>query len=170
MAAGCCCGGGARYAASPPAPLGYASDPIWRMHEANGEASDFVMYDHEFAGRTARLNQAGEDHVRQIAARAAAVPFPVLVERSDSKPAGKYNMPSYPDPELDMRRRAVVVAALQAMGVPDAEQRVVVAPALAEGHEDVEAERAYAIGLRHDESLFGRGSFFGWFGRGGGGF
>jgi len=144
------------FGAAPPNPLGYAADPIWQLQEINGEASDFVIYDHEFVGDTTRLNTAGEDHVKQIAVRVQETPFPVVVERSMSsiRETDVYKFPVHPNPALDNRRREVVVQLLVAMGVPDADQRTVVAPAIAEGLDSIEAERAYyralnAQGLRN---------------------
>jgi hypothetical protein len=155
------CGNHKQYIAE--APLGALSDDIWRMHEHNAEASDFVIYQHEFKLNEPRLNTGGEDHVKQIAERVAAgQDFPVVVERSmtSTGPESTYQYPVHPNPELDMRRRQLIAIALEKLGVPDAEERVVVAPAFAEGFEAGEAINAYRTGL----SRFGQGGF------GGGGF
>jgi len=146
-----------------PAPLGTISDPIWQKHEENAEASDFVIHEHEFVGNSVRLNQAGEEHVKQIAARAAQVPFPILVEPSSMtiRPDTKFKYPIHNDPELDLQRRALIVQALGTMGVTDAEQRVVVSPALTPGFEEFEGERALNRGYGGYGSY---GSGFGGFG------
>jgi hypothetical protein len=70
-----------------------------------------------------------------------------------------------------MRRREIVVRSLQAMGIADADDRVLVAPALAPGMKAYEAESAYGatIGRQSGNSGFG-GFFFGGGGSGGGGF
>jgi hypothetical protein len=148
--------------ASSPAPLGTVSDPFWQKHEENAEASDFVIHEHEFIGNTARLNEAGEQHVKSIAARVAETPFPVLVQPSSmSQQAGDtYGFPVHNNHELDMQRRALIVRALNHMGVDDAEDRVVVSPALAPGFEQFEAERAYHRGFQ-GRGLNGFGGFFG---------
>lgn len=150
-----------------PKPLGTMSDPIWREQESQAEASDFVVHEHEFEGNTVRLNHAGEEHVKQIAARAAAVPFPILVEPSSmTAREGTVNeFPVHGNHQLDLQRRELIVAALQRMGVADAGERVVVAPALTPGFEQFEAERAYRAGF----SGYGLGGFGG-FGGGFGGF
>jgi hypothetical protein len=139
----------------PPTPLGTLSDPIWQQQEVNAEASDFVVHEHEFRGNSARLNAAGEQHVLQIAARLrdCDAPFPVLIEPSSLsvRPEDRYGYPVHNDPALDLRRRALIVHSLTELGVPDAEQRVVVSPALTPGFQQFEAERAYHRG-------------FGWFG------
>ncbi|MCH7687448.1 MAG: hypothetical protein IH899_12330 [Planctomycetes bacterium] len=151
-----------------PQPLGTISDPIWQTQEFNAEASDFVINEHEFMGNTPRLNKGGEVHVKQIAARAADLPFPIIIEQSSmSPPAGDpEGVPVHGNDELDARRRQVIVSALSAHGVPDAENRVVIAPALTPGFSGFEAERAYQNGFtRRSFGGFGFGG-----GRGGGGF
>jgi hypothetical protein len=148
----------------PPTPLGTLSVPIWQTHERNAEASDFVIYEHEFQVDGIRLNYAGEDHVKQIAARLnGGIEFPVLVERSRHSvdPYSEFKYPVHLNPALDLRRREVVVQALLAMGVEDAEHRVVISPALTDGYESFEAQRAYMRGVS--------GSGFGGFGGSGGG-
>lgn len=150
------------------APLGAISDATWSEQEQRAEASKFVVYDHEFKLRTARLNNAGEDHVKQIAAQLlSGTAFPVVVERSmNDNSQGKYHYPVNPNPELDNQRREVIVAALMQMGVADADQAVVVSPAFATPATAQEAEAAYLRGISSARSS---GSFGGGFGGFGGG-
>lgn len=162
-----CASGGCRRAwLLPPAPppLGYTTDPIWQTQEANAEASDFVVYEHEFEERQGiRLNEDGEDHVKEIAARISkGQNFPVIVQRSRSSidESTEYHYPVHFNPELDLKRRELIVQSLVAMGIEDADQRVVVAPALTPGYQDFEAERAY--GLLGRQNTFGFGLFGGW--------
>ncbi|MFW6125097.1 MAG: hypothetical protein ACOC46_03020, partial [Pirellulales bacterium] len=132
-----------------------------------GEASDFVIYEHEFVGESYQLTPAGQDHVKQIAARVGNTTFPVIVEQSESsvRPDSEYGYPVSRNPQLDATRREVIVHALSAMGVADADQRVLVSPALAEGFEDGEAEHAYFRGISgngfHGNGFFGFGGFGG---------
>jgi hypothetical protein len=115
-------------------PLGAMSDCVWAHQEANAEHADFVVYENEFRLDSEILNTAGEDHVRQIAARlASGQDARVLVEQSMSsaQPDTKYHYRIHPNPDLDLRRREIVVGSLTAMGICDAEARVVVAPSLA---------------------------------------
>ncbi len=150
---------------APPAQLGTISDGIWQNQERNGEASDFVIYQHEFDMDSPRLNMAGQDHVKQIVARLnSGHNQPVLVERSmmSSRPDTEFGYPVHPNPELDMQRREMVVRCLAAMGVADADQRVVVAPALAEGYKATEARQAYLQGFRQDRfGGYGHGGYLG---------
>lgn len=155
-----------------PDPVGTISDSIWRLQEGNAEASDFVVYEHEFVGNTARLNKAGEDHVKQIAYRVESTPFTVQVEPSSMsvRDSDKYKPPVHGNDELDLQRRDVIVRALAAMGVKEVEQRVVVAPALTPGFQHFEAERAYTRGFSGQNSGFGgRGGLGGGAGGGFGG-
>jgi hypothetical protein len=155
---------------APPAPLGTLIDPVFQKQERNAEASDFVLHQHEFEGDTARLNDLGATHLKQIAVRAAKTPFPILVEPSSItvKEGTEFGYPIHPDPELDRNRRKVIVHALLTMGVPDAEQRVVISPALTPGFEQFQAEQAYLRGLNGSGSGYGFGGFGNGFGGGGG--
>ena len=169
---------------APPQTLGTVIDQVNQTQEANAERSDFVIYMHEFRitmdGKdrtvgTTELNDAGKDHVKQIAARLPQHPgCLVLIERSLTSftPGTEFEYPVNPNPALDMKRREVVVRALTAMGVPDADQRVVVSHALTPGQKSVEAERDYsqAINQYGGYGGFGGGFGFGGFGGIGGGF
>ena len=153
--------------ANPPAPLGSVTvDPFFQKQEQNGEASDFVVYEHEFVEGTNRLNAAGEDHLRQIAARLGEVPYPVIVEQSSLTARSEtiHKFPVHNDPQLDLHRREVVARALELMGAPDAESRVVVGRSLTPGYQQFEATRAY------NQAIGGGGGGGGGFGGGGGGF
>jgi hypothetical protein len=158
-----------------PAPLGTISDSIWQQQEEHAEASDFVIHEHEWVGNSSKLNAAGMEHVKQIAVRAPSNSFPVLVERSSMSvdPQSQHKFPVNGHEELDWERRQLVTQALSEMGVPDADNRVVVSPALAPGFTEFEGERAYNTGFSSNQSNgFGFGSGFGsGFGGGfGGGF
>lgn len=160
-------------AAESPSPMGTFSDPIWIAQEENAEPSKFVMYQHEFVYNQSRLNWAGEDHIRQIAARLhAGQNFPVLIERSVTSKleTTEYKYSIHLNPDLDMQRRAVIVQVLTAMGIPDAEQRVVVSLPLTRGLQEGEAERSYYRSFGSYGGTGGFGGGFGGFGSGVGGF
>lgn len=148
-----------------PMPMGTLSDPIWKTQESNAEASDFVIYENEFIDDTVRLTVEGENHLKQIAARAKNQDFPICVEPSSmaTDPDSYYQYPIHGDDTLDLQRREMVVSALQEFGVNEAENRVLVAPATTPGFEQFEAERAYEVGFgRHSGSSgFGGGGGFG---------
>ena len=170
LTAGCQCHPSAHslYRSPTTLPLGAQSDTMWQRQEANAEASDFVVYQHEFELNGIRLNTDGEDHLKQIAARLhGSVDLPVIVERSMTavRADSEFKYPVNPDPELDMQRRDVVVRCLVAMGVDDADQRVVVAPSLAAGAKATEASRGYYQGLNQGGNFgAGYGGFGGsWF-------
>ncbi len=164
LAATGCQGWGNRFRDPAPAPLGALSDPIWRNQEANAERSEFVVYQHEFEGNAEFLNTGGEDHVKQIAYRLLnGQDAQVLVERSMTsvREGTEFKYPIHPNPELDMRRRDIVVRSLLAMGVADAYDRVVVSPALTPGFTADEAESAYRGGIGASGVESPRGGFGG---------
>ncbi len=138
------------YAPPSPQPLGTLSDPVWQNQESNAEMADFIIYEHEFQRDAEWLNTAGEDHVKQIAARLlGGQDARVVVERSMSsaRDETEFGYPVHPNPELDLRRRDIIVRSLAAMGISDADERVLVAPSFAQGITGNEAEAAYRTGL-----------------------
>jgi hypothetical protein len=152
----------------PPAaaPLGSLSDPVWQNQEINAEMANFIIHQHEFRKDSEVLNTGGEDHVKQIAHRLHnGHDAKVVVERSFMSPRGntQYKYPVHPDPKLDMRRREIIVRSLAAMGITDADSRVVVAPSFAQGLRAAEAEQAFRNGMQNS------GGFGGGFGGGSGG-
>jgi hypothetical protein len=161
----------------PPAvaPLGAISDPIWQSQEARAEASEFVIYNHEFEFEAPWLNHCGKSHVKQIAARLQYCPnLPVVIQPDQTKidESTEFKYPVHPNPELDLKRREMIVLALQEMGVHDAEKRVLVAPPYAEGFTATEAQQVYNQALSGAGQFGGFGGGFGGFGSsfGGGGF
>jgi hypothetical protein len=178
------CQHAAMFYQSPNGPemLGTKVDQLNQAQEENAEASKYVVYQHEFKlnvrdeeGRVypgVRLNEFGEDHVKRIAENIRrGAPYPVVIERNRTsvKEGTEYKYPVHFDPELDMRRREVVVRALNKMGIPDADTRVVVAPAFAEPLTAMEAQMSYGRGIRNFGGGMGGGGGFGG-GFGGGGF
>ncbi|MCA9071165.1 MAG: hypothetical protein KDA84_19690, partial [Planctomycetaceae bacterium] len=152
-----------------PKPLGTLVDPAFQDQEMNAEASDFVIYQHEWNGESTSINDRGLEHLKRIYERAPHVPFPILIEPTnmavDQNTEHKY--PVNGNHALDMQRRQVIVAALTGMGMAEAEQRVVVANALTPGFQGFEAQRAYNRGFSNrTNGGFGGGGF----GGGGGGF
>jgi len=130
-----CLGEGGGFGSHPAGrPLGTLSDPVWQNQEANAEHSDFVVHEHEFVREAEFLNRAGEDHLKQIAARLASGHYAmVLVERTrfSARPDTEYKYPVHTNSDLDMRRRDMVVRCLLAMHIANADALVVIAPDLA---------------------------------------
>ena len=176
LTVGCCKDKCAYMQPSDPLPLGASSDQAWKLQEANAEASDFVIHEHEFQGNTSRLNSLGESHVRQVAARMGETGFPVIIETSSmsKRDSDVHGFPVHNDQALDQRRREVIVHTLIELGAKDVENKVVVGPALTPGYEQIEAEAAYYQSLRgfangNGGGSGGRGGSGGGFGGGGGG-
>ncbi len=172
MLAGCCscpfpifCGGGAARSMAVPdsIPLGAVSRAHWHMMETNGEAADFIVHYNEFVDSSSELTPYGRDHIQEIAARMAAAPFPVIVQRSLNNS----------DPELDRIRRDLVVRVLTDLGNPDADQRTVVSQPYSNGINSMEAEQdhgRFRQSRGRGGAQFGGGGFGGGGGGGGGGF
>ena len=141
-----------------PLPLGAVTDAFWRTHQASAEAADFIFYDHEFTGDTARLAPGAKRHLEQVALRLEHVPFPVVIEQS----------PHNARPDLDQARRRTIVEQLARLGRENSEGRVVVASAFAEGFTAIEGESAYYSTLNPNFSrgggtgrrFGGQGGFF----------
>lgn len=158
-----------------PQPLGAAIDQMNMTQELNAEASKFVVYAHEFELNKGdmggwKLNEFGEDHVQRIAANLnRGSTFMVVVERSRTgvREGTEYELPIHYNEELDAKRRKVIIAALTALGVADAESRVIIAPAFAEGLDAAEAAGANRRGGGAGGGGGGGGGFGG-FGFGGG--
>lgn len=150
-----------------PAPLGTISDSIWQTQEANAEASDFVVYEHEWEGNSAVLNDDGKSHVKRIATRAIEQNYPIVVERSSRtrRPDTQYQYPVHNDRELDAVRRSLIVEALVVLGVDDADSRVVVGHELSAGFFSRESQQAVTSGLLQTGGNGGSGGV-----GGGGGF
>lgn len=151
---------------NPPAQLGSTVNPMLEAQEMQGEANDFVIYQHEFVTNTADLNPHGVSHVQQIAARANSVPFPIIVETSDASPATgqPVQLECY---TIDQLRRQRIVAALTTMGVASASQRVVVGPPLASGLTSGQAEQVYSTSFGQRGGGGGGNATGGGFGGGG---
>ncbi len=150
----------------PVEPLGAISDATWNTQEENAEASKFVVLEHEFKLHEARMNMAGEDHLKQIAADIRkGAKFPIVVERTETGDnKGEFNYPTGPDPELDIERRKLVVAALERLGVADANDRVFITPAYVDGLTGVAAAASYQRAILYSRSTGSFGGGFGGFG------
>lgn len=124
-----------------PFPLGQVTDAFWETQQTNAEAADFVFFDHEFKGNTAELAPGTKPKLMQVALRLEHVPFPVVIEQSVNNAR----------PKLDQARRKTIVEQLARLGVVNAEKRVVIAPAMAEGFTAVEGEAAYYRTLNNSQ-------------------
>jgi hypothetical protein len=122
-----------------PFPVGQVTDSFWETQQTNAEAADFIFYDHEFRYDTLRhvetseLAPGAKRHLEQVALRLEHAPFPIVIEASQHQAA----------PALDQARRRTIVEQLNRLGIVNADERVVVAPAFAEGRTAIEAERTY---------------------------
>ena len=108
-----------------------ASVRAWNSAMATRAYADrFVIYNNEWFMGGTKLGPRGESHLRQLVAKLAEHPLPVILQPEDP-------------PELTEARRLLLVKNLTAMGVPNAALRVVVDCAEAEGLRGDEAIQAY---------------------------
>jgi hypothetical protein len=116
--------------------------------------------------RGLRLTPDGQEHVRQIAniLRAACdedgeFPFNVILERSrtSKKWQTTHHYPVHFNDELDSIRREIVVSALMAQGIANADELVIVAPSFSTGLNGDEAADAYQNAILGNR-LFGNRS------------
>lgn len=118
-----------------PPPAGTHVRSLQDLQIAHAEEQDFIIYEHHWYQGGTILGPDGRRHVAEIADRLPFVPFPVLIEPDTP------NFNAYPDPETayamaaqrDVERRQLVVNALLAAGIVDAEQRVLIAATRPEG-------------------------------------
>ena len=161
----------------PPEMLGTKVDQLNQIQEENAEASKFVIYQHEFElNKNQGRRNGGGDSPERVRRRSRQADRRKRAQRrlrtrSSSnaarpvlKAGTKYKYPVHFNPDLDMKRREVVVRALTRMGIADADTRVVVAPAFAQPLTGNEAQGAYAAGI----SGWGGGMGGGMGGMGGG--
>jgi len=144
-------------------PVGAVMRAHYHQMETNGEAADFILYQHDFVLQSAELTPDGKDKILEIAARMRSAPFPVLVERTDNNA----------DPELDAHRRQLIAQVLYDLGNQDAGQRVFVSPAYGMGKSSLEGapefyQHTFQGGTDDNNNGFNGGGGFGGGGFGGG--
>ncbi len=148
-----------RQANVPPPHGSYVRDHT--TLQANlAEEADFVIYELEWVGDTAKPAPYGRYHLSEILRRLPSVPFPVVLQL-------------HPDDKVNQERRNYVVRFLGENGIRDAAQRVVIDFAKAEGMYGDEAVGLYPeyITTRYRSGFAGGGLFGGAGGFGGlGGF
>ena len=162
--------------------LGTAVDSIHHLQEQNAEAAKLIIYSHEFEinlqpefetqqknkyfvyeapvrSHGYRLTPDGEEHVRKIgnvllATQSGHLPF-VFIERSTTSRQwdSQHEYPIHQNSELDELRRNVVVSVLYSMGIANADQIVLVAPAFPTGLSGIEAAAAYQSALQATASF-----------------
>ncbi|MFN0019393.1 MAG: hypothetical protein ACKVP0_14100 [Pirellulaceae bacterium] len=129
-----------------PFPVGQVSDSHWETQQTNAEAADFIFYDHEFRYdttkhvETAQLSPLAKKHLAEVALRLEHVPFPVIIEEL---PRNHDDAKNHEKGLLEQARRKTIVEQLNRLGITNADERVVIANACAEGFTGVEGEGAY---------------------------
>ncbi len=139
-----------------PAPNGTYVNKFIEIQAGTAEADDFVLYKHMWFRGGKELGPLGRYQLDLITRRLPEVPFPVVIETSQSD-------------TLDEQRREVVIALLAMRGLTDP-SRVIVAYPIAEGLYGEESVFIYNQILFGGFGVGGPLAGFGFGGFGGGGF
>ncbi|MDX1968263.1 MAG: hypothetical protein SFV23_13890, partial [Planctomycetaceae bacterium] len=115
---------------------------------AGAAAQEFWISEHEWYDNGTQLGPEGRQHVRRLAEALADPQIQVIVEAADVaiNYDEEYAAALVANAELNEQRRLKVVGELSAVGVADADQRVVVQPIERVGVHGVEAPRIYNLG------------------------
>ncbi|MCA9072318.1 MAG: hypothetical protein KDA84_25505 [Planctomycetaceae bacterium] len=153
-----------------PAPLGTSVCNYRDIHRGAAEAEDFVIFQHEWYQGGERLGPKGRRHLDQIITHLGECGTPVVIEPQEvfveeNEPIDTAVARAR---TLDEIRRQDIIATLAAAGVPNPEERVVIAYPKPEGLFGVEAPRTFRQILNTGRG--NRGGGFGGGGTGGGGF
>lgn len=130
-------------------PLGETVYSHARVQIDNGVTARMVLYDCDFVQNSDRLSVRGRDQLARIALWAMHHPCPIIVERTPYCPG------------LDEARRKAVAQDLAGGALPISPERVIVAPAIANGLSGSDAEIIYRRMNAHTQSggvLGGSGS------------
>lgn len=85
---------------------------------------DLVIREHRFVSHSAELNLDGEDQLQRIVTALRDSRAKIMIEPSGGTPILMADMPDSAD-KLDVQRRQYVIQKLLSLGIPDAEERVV---------------------------------------------
>ncbi|WP_419189214.1 hypothetical protein [Stieleria marina] len=114
------------------------------------QSTSTFRFNPETRARGIRLTPSGEDHIKEIAdflsnSQQYDAHYYAVVERSETSKrwATRHHYPVHRNPELDAMRRLVVVTALESLGVENADELVVIAPAFPTGMNATEAASAF---------------------------
>jgi uncharacterized membrane protein YgcG len=134
------------------APAGTTLHAWQEGQHAQARLSELVVYQHEWYQGGDQLGPEGRRHIKQIASELLSCPTSRAIVESksvviryddDLTERERYQKALEGTDALDETRRAILVGELLTAGVIDAEQRVIVDRAPAEGLFGVEAPNAY---------------------------
>ncbi len=132
-------------------PLGSSLYAHGRTQVANGNAARMVFYHYDFVDGTDQLNVRGRDKLVKVSRLLPSTFFPVVIERTPSKPG------------LDEQRRAGLLAELCESRFPIPPERVVIGPPIAAGLTGYEAVYVYGnqLGALQSGGAGGVGAYSG---------
>ena len=106
-----------------PQPLGAVIDPHIHAMVTNAQASDFIIYQHEFIGSTVQLTSEGQNHLKQIARRLCETPFPVLIEPVTFRPFENHMYEEKEFTDMNRERRELLELDRARRETADADRR-----------------------------------------------
>jgi hypothetical protein len=127
-------------------PNGYYVRQFQTIQVAKAQANRFVIYLHEWYRDGMELGPYGKRHLDRIAEEWSEMPFPVILEKGRS-------------PEVDQKRKDLIVKVLVESGLSDAPIRVSVGYTKAEGINGEEAAQIYRNGVYYNFGNNGFGNF-----------
>jgi hypothetical protein len=113
---------------APPAPrMQWARNKQTADKAGEPRPQDLVIREHRFVSHSAELNLDGEDQVQRIANALRGTLAKITIEPSNGTPAltAAMSETATESSKLDLQRRQYVIQKLLSLGIPDAEERVV---------------------------------------------
>lgn len=116
---------------APPAPrLEWKRSAQTAAKVGQPQAQDLVIREHRFVSHSAELNLDGEDQIQRLAKALRETPAKITIESSNGLKmlAASMTDTAKDISKLDLQRRQYVIQQLLSLGIPDAEERVVLEP------------------------------------------
>ncbi len=116
---------------TPPAPrLEWKRSQQIAAKPGEPVAQDLVIREHRFVSHSPELNLDGEDQIQRIVTALRHSRAKIRIESSGGAPilAAALSDTADESSKLDVQRRQYVIQKLLSLGIPDAEERVVLEP------------------------------------------
>ncbi len=116
---------------APPAPrLEWKRSIQTASNVGEPQAQDLVIREHRFVSHSPELNLDGEDQIQRIVTALRHTRAKIVIESSSGAPILATAISDTADEasKLDVLRRQHVIQKLLSLGIPDAEERVVLEP------------------------------------------
>lgn len=117
---------------APPSPrLEWKRTPQTASKSSAPRAQDLIIREHRFVSHSPELNLDGEDQIQRILAALKNSHAKIVIESCNGTPILPTALADnvHESSKLDVQRRQYVIQKLLSLGIPDAEERVVLEPA-----------------------------------------